>query len=64
MKDWSTWFANGWYTWSGWANEVAGVVHKWEWVAPKWMVNSMKPLFDSLEGAIVTRVLIIPRCHW
>lgn len=51
VKNGSTGFANGWYTWSGWANEVAGVVHKWEWVAPKWMVNSMKPLFDSLEGA-------------
>lgn len=44
-------FASGWYTWSGWANEVAGLVHKGEWVAPKWMVNSMKPLFDNLEAS-------------
>lgn len=44
------WFANGWFTGSGGVNEVAWVVHKWEWVAPKWMVNSMKPLFDSLES--------------
>lgn len=27
------------------------MVHKGEWVAPKWMVNSMKPLFDNLESA-------------
>lgn len=30
---------------------MAGVVHKGEWVAPKWMVNSMKPLFDNLEAS-------------
>jgi len=47
----SRWFAVGWFTGDGGANEVAGVVHKGEWVAPKWMVNSMKPLFDNLEGA-------------
>lgn len=51
LKGWSTWFASGWFTWSWWANEVAWVVHKWEWVAPKWMVNSMKPLFDNLENS-------------
>ena len=38
-------------TGDGGVNEVAGVVHKGEWVAPKWMVNQMKPLFDNLEGA-------------
>lgn len=47
----SWWFASGWFTWQGWANEVAWVVHKGEWVAPKWMVNSMRPLFDSLEAS-------------
>lgn len=46
----SPWFADWWFTWSGWKNEVAGVVHKWEWVAPKWMVNNMRPIFDWLES--------------
>lgn len=45
------WFADGWFTWSGWKFDVKWVVHAWEWVAPQWMVNSMKPLFDSLESA-------------
>lgn len=44
-------FASGGFTWDGWVNEVAGVVHKGEWVAPKWMVNSMRPLFDNLEAS-------------
>lgn len=44
-------FASGGFTGAGGANEVAGVVHKGEWVAPKWMVNSMKPLFDNLEAS-------------
>ncbi len=43
-------FASGWFTGDGWANQVAWVVHKGEWVAPKWMVNSMRPLFDNLES--------------
>lgn len=48
----SSWgFASGGFTGAGGTNEVAWVVHKGEWVAPKWMVNSMKPLFDSLEWA-------------
>lgn len=47
----STGFASGWFTGAGGANEVAGVVHKGEWVAPKWMVNSMRPLFDNLEAS-------------
>ena len=47
----SKWFASGWFTGQGGTNQVAWVVHKGEWVAPKWMVNSMKPLFDSLEWA-------------
>lgn len=44
-------FASGGFTGAGGANEVAWVVHKGEWVAPKWMVNSMKPLFDNLEAS-------------
>lgn len=48
----SSWgFASGWFTGAGGTNEVAWVVHKGEWVAPKWMVNSMRPLFDSLEAS-------------
>lgn len=45
------WFASGGFTGAGGTNEVAWLVHKWEWVAPKWMVNSMRPLFDSLEAS-------------
>jgi len=44
-------FASGGYTGDGGSSQVAGVVHKWEWVAPKWMVNSMKPLFQNLENS-------------
>lgn len=44
-------FASGGFTGAGGTNEFAGVVHKGEWVAPKWMVNSMRPLFDSLEAS-------------
>lgn len=47
----TTWFATWWFTGAGWTNEVKGVVHGGEWVAPKWMVNDMKPLFDNLEWA-------------
>lgn len=44
-------YASGGFTGAGGTNEVKGVVHGGEWVAPKWMVNSMKPLFDSLENS-------------
>jgi hypothetical protein len=44
------WFAQWWFTWTWWTNEVAWVVHKGEWVAPKWMVNSMRPIFEWLES--------------
>ena len=50
LKGWGWWFAQGGYTGDGGMYDVAWVVHKWEWVAPKWMVKSMKPLFDSLES--------------
>ncbi len=30
--------------------KVAGYVHEDEWVAPKWMVEKNKPLFNSLES--------------
>lgn len=51
LRNSQPWFAGGWFTGAGGTNEVKGVVHWGEWVAPKWMVNSMKPLFDNLENA-------------
>jgi TP901 family phage tail tape measure protein len=42
-------FTSGGFTGGGVAS-VAGVVHGGEYVAPAWMVNSMRPLFESLES--------------
>jgi len=42
-------FSDGGYTGGAGADQVAGVVHGGEWVAPKWMVNSMPSLFNQLE---------------
>jgi hypothetical protein len=42
-------FAKGGFTGGG-AAQVAGVVHGGEWVAPKWMVNSMKTTFAGLDN--------------
>ena len=44
------WFSTWWYTGMWWIGEIAGVVHKWERVAPARMVNNMKPMFDYLEN--------------
>lgn len=46
-------FAEGGYTGTGGRTEPAGIVHKGEWVAPKWMVESPQygPLIASMEGA-------------
>ncbi|TXK36788.1 hypothetical protein FVR03_16735 [Pontibacter qinzhouensis] len=43
-------FAEGGYTGDGDKYEEAGVVHKGEYVIPKWMVNKNKPLINSLEA--------------
>jgi len=45
----TTWFASGWFTWSWGKNQVAGVVHRWEYVIPKNMVNSLPDLVWWLE---------------
>lgn len=49
-------FASGGYTGAGNKTDVAGVVHKGEWVAPKWMVNSFRPLFNRLENMRIGKV--------
>lgn len=46
---WYTWYARWWFTGSWNKDDIAWVVHKWEWVAPKWMVENLKPLFNNLE---------------
>ena len=53
-------FASGGYTGIGLGQRdstgevVAGVVHAGEWVAPKWMVNSMPNVFNALESLRVS----------
>ena len=42
-------FADGGFTGPGAVNEVAGLVHKGEWVAPQWMVRNFKPMFAAME---------------
>lgn len=51
-----TGFAKGGYTGGGAKDQVAGVVHKGEWVAPKWMVQANRSLFAMLENARVGRM--------
>lgn len=43
------WYASGWFTWWTDRNKVAGVVHEWEYVVPKWMVDKYTPLVMNLE---------------
>lgn len=43
-------FAGGGHTGSGNIRDVAGVVHKGEWVAPNWMVKNFRPMFGMLEN--------------
>lgn len=50
-KDWwFTGFSSWWFTWWNNKDKIAWVVHEWEWVAPKWMVDRLAPLFSSLEA--------------
>jgi hypothetical protein len=46
----SKWFAWWGYTWDGGLNDVAWVVHKWEYVVPQWMVKQNRALIGKLEG--------------
>ncbi len=50
-------YAEGGHTGSGNQYEVAGVVHKEEWVAPKWMVDSPAtgPIITALENIRKTK---------
>jgi len=43
-------WADGGYTGSGGKYEVAGAVHKGEYVIPQWMVSQNKPLIGALES--------------
>lgn len=43
------WYASWWYTGSGSKNDIAGVVHAGEWVAPAEMIKQAPLLFQSLE---------------
>jgi gas vesicle protein len=47
------WFASWGYTWSGGKYDIAGVVHKWEYVMPQWMVSKYSWLVSQLETARV-----------
>lgn len=46
---WGRGFATGWYTGPGGKYEVAGVVHKGEYVVPQWMVNKYGGAVQQLE---------------
>lgn len=43
------WFATWWYTGPGGKYDVAGVVHKGEYVVPQWMVNKYGGAVQQLE---------------
>ena len=49
-EGWFVGFADGGYTGMGGKYDVAGVVHKWEWVAPANMVNALWGVFAELES--------------
>lgn len=55
-------FAEGGYTGSGQENEPAGIVHKGEWVAPKWLLGNpqAKMIIDSLEQLRRNKVNLNP----
>lgn len=42
-------FASGGYTGAGGRNDVAGIVHRGEYVIPQWMTNKSPALIESLE---------------
>jgi hypothetical protein len=44
------WFAQGGYTGDGWVNDVAWVVHKWEYVVPQHVLARSPELLGSLEA--------------
>ena len=52
------WFFTGWYT--GWNNPLkpAWIVHEWEYVIPKWLVDANRNLINSIEKARITGTTI------
>jgi len=44
------WFATGGYTWWSQKDRIAGVVHQWEYVVPKRMVEKYWPMISSMEN--------------
>ena len=46
---WLVWFAEWWHTGNWNPNALAGLVHRWEYVIPKNMVNSFPNLISKLE---------------
>jgi len=51
-----TGFDKGGFTGFGNLKDVAGLVHKGEWVAPNWMVKAFAPMFNQLEGMRRNRI--------
>ena len=49
VSGWTPWFASWGFTWAGGKYDVAGVVHKWEYVVPQWMVNRFSGIVGQLE---------------
>jgi hypothetical protein len=45
----SSWYADWGYTWDGTKNEVAWVVHKWEYVLSQEMLKKMPNIVPELE---------------
>lgn len=45
----SRWYADWGYTWDGWKNEVAWVVHKWEYVLSQEMLKKIPNIVPELE---------------
>jgi tape measure domain-containing protein len=48
-------YSSGGFTPIGNISDIAGVVHKGEWVAPNWMIKKFGDLFKNLEGVRTNR---------
>lgn len=49
-SSWLAGFSSWGYTWDGWVNEVAWIVHKWEYVIPQKIIKSIPSLVPALEN--------------
>lgn len=45
------WFSNGWYTWDGQLNEVAWIVHKWEYVIDNATIKRLPGIIWDIEAS-------------